>query len=101
MSKDDKFDADKIMAEYNRKAFFTDFPSKDMWAEVRGAQFRRGSDGRILVSIQGTNQQQETVSMWTDLPNAMYLLFLLRQIQERAGAEEVSQPQPPATGNPS
>lgn len=89
-------DIDKFITETNQKNFLTDFPPETHWKNISGLQYRQAEDGRHLVSIQGRNQKEEIVNIWTDLPNAMYLLGLLRHLQETTG-EPVPADQPQAS----
>jgi hypothetical protein len=74
--------------EFNRQQSLGNFPPNRRWQRVEGIvhQPRSKPGAKDLVSIGGRDHRGEEVSFWTDLPNAMYLLNMLTQIQRETGA---------------
>ena len=81
-------DMDQFIANRNRDVFAEAFPPDELWRSIRGVRLEHRLSGQgDLVSIQGTDQKGAPVAMWTDLPNAMYLLRMLDSIQRKTGLE--------------
>ena len=69
--------------EYRQKARLANFPPSKRWAKVSGVIFFQPRNGQPpLVSIDGRDHKGDVVKFWTDLPNAMYLMNLLSQLQK-------------------
>lgn len=77
----------QFMDDYNRKAFLFNFPPENRWEKVEGVMLQPGpSDGGALVSISGRDHKGEPAQLWVNLPNAMYLLAMLAQRQNKTNA---------------
>jgi hypothetical protein len=75
-------DPAKSMADYNRRAFLSNFPPEKRWDGIMGVLFQdRPELGDSLVSITGRDHKGEYTTIWVDLPNAMYLMAMLSGIQ--------------------
>lgn len=86
---------DKFMDDYNRNSFLSNFPPDLRWERVEGLLFQEGSTPEdSLVGIGGRDHRGEEVRFWTNLPNAMYLMNLLYQIQRQLNADVPSSPSP-------
>lgn len=87
------FDVD----EFNRRQALKAFPPDARWKSIEGVLSQpRSEPGRPpLLSIQGRDPSGAERRIWTDLPNAMYLLRLLQELQRRTGAELPSSPPDP------
>jgi hypothetical protein len=74
--------------EMKRQTNLANFPPEQRWETVQGAgiQGALSKDGHLLVSIQGRDHTGAMTAIWTDLPNAMYLMNLLYNLQRQLGA---------------
>ena len=74
--------------KFNRDQFLRNFPPENRWERVEGVliQSRQSPEGD-LISVNGRDHKGEVVEFWTDLPNAMYLMSLLANIQSRSRAD--------------
>lgn len=81
-------------AEYNRNAQLSNFPPDKRWQKVDGVLFQQRTNlqDAALLSISGRDHTGAEVRFWTDLPNAMYLLNFLTQIQKQSSANVPSNP---------
>ena len=68
------------------------YPPERRWQQVKGAADSARPDHQPghLVSIGGLDHAGEWTSIWTDLPNAMYLLHILLQVQRATGVPVVT-----------
>ncbi len=79
--------------EYHQKARLANFPPNERWAKVEGIIFFQPQEGQpSLVSIGGRDHKGKVVTFWTDLPNAMYLMNLLSQLQHDRHCSVPSRP---------
>lgn len=84
------------LEELNRGQRLANSPSELQWTKVEGVSFRPSSNhpGGVL-SIAGRDHSGAEVKFWTDLPNAMYLMNMLANIQRDVQAPVPStQPAP-------
>jgi hypothetical protein len=80
-------DPAKFTEDYNRRAFLSNFPPDKRWERITGLQLQdRSEQKETLVSIAGNDHEGEYTTIWIDLPNAMYLLGFLAQIQRETRA---------------
>ena len=70
------------------------FPPEKRWAKVEGVLFQPQSNPAdpILIAIGGRDHTGAEVRFWTDLPNAMYLMNMLAQVQKELSAYVPSNP---------
>ena len=76
------------LEELNRGQRLANFPPEKRWEAVEGVYFQPLSThhGGVLF-VSGRDHTGASVKFWTDLPNAMYLLNMLAQIQKDAHAQ--------------
>jgi len=87
------------MDEYNHRAFLANFPPELRWEKVEGVMSQgESTPADSLVSISGLDHKGEYVKFWVNIPNAMYLLNLLAQLQQQTGAAVPSEQ--PGVTNP-
>lgn len=81
------------LEELNRGPRLANFPPERRWEAVEGASFQPLSthEGGVL-SISGRDHTGAEVKIWTNLPNAMYLLNMLANIQKDIRAPVPSTP---------
>jgi hypothetical protein len=79
--------------ELNRGQRLANFPPEKRWEAVEGAYFQPLSshEGGVLF-VSGRDHTGAEVKFWTNLPNAMYLLNMLAQIQKDVRAQVPSNP---------
>lgn len=83
--------------EINQQQRLANFPPDRRWQQITGVMIQpRSSAGHPpLVAIAGLGQQGEPVRIWTDLPNAMFLMNMLSQLRPEHFSS-VPSTQPPA-----
>jgi hypothetical protein len=69
--------------ELNRERRLLNFPPDRRWKRVTGVMIQPRSDVSQppLVAIAGIDQSGAETKIWTDLPNAMYLMNMLSQLR--------------------
>jgi len=82
--------------ELNRKQRLSNFPPERRWKSVTGVMIQPLSDitRPPLVAIAGIDQSGAEAKIWTDLPNAMYLMNMLSHLRAEHFSSVPSVPPP-------
>lgn len=81
---------------HNAEIFRREFPPELGWHSVQGALYKAQPDGPARrVKISGYDHKGEETSFWVDLPNAMFLMAMLYNMQKDLKCPVPLEPAPP------